>query len=347
MRLLDHVAQSNAAFVVRQNCGKLWRLTGAADFAREVARCPLRYVLTDELVRLCVQLAYSQSEEVCNCLDLLHFPAERLWIEWNEQARSEQLAQVLPRCVSAGDRQLLRGGMLLSADAGGRAASLRTFWLSGAQPGEALLAAVETLVDLDGAATGAAPDALFEGGAVQVSDPEDAHIDALLACASFRLDPAWKNYYDATALLPLVRAQVLARSLTVAFDVPMLLALLLMMSIRAGLPQTTVCLDRLNLKRARLGKRALLEHIEVSCPVFAVSSRGRVSASGTALRLAPRLHHVRGHLVRRYNTVFWRRPHVRGHARLGYVSSRTVELGVPRLPATRAGAAPNAPGNAG
>jgi hypothetical protein len=38
------------------------------------------------------------------------------------------------------------------------------------------------------------------------------------------------------------------------------------------------------------------------------------------------MHHVRGHLVRRYNTVFWRRPHWRGHARLGCVRSRSVEL---------------------
>ena len=52
-------------------------------------------------------------------------------------------------------------------------------------------------------------------------------------------------------------------------------------------------------------------------------------------------------LVRRYNTVFWRRPHVRGHARLGYVNSRTVELGVPQLPATPAGAAPIARDNVG
>lgn len=330
MRLLDLVAQSNAPFVVRQNCGKLWRLIGAADFAPEVARCPLRYVLSDELVRLCVQLAYSQSAQLCDCLDLLHFPAERLWIEWNEQARGEQLAQVLPRCVRAGDRQLLRGGMLLSADAGGRAASLRTFWLSGAQPGEAVLSAVETLIDLDGAPSAAAPAALFEGGAVQVGDPEDAHIDALLACARFRLDPAWKLYYDATAHSLPMRAQVLARSLTVAFDVPVLLALLLMMSMRAGLPQTPVCCARLNLKRARLGRPALLEHIEVSCPVFELQARGRVSDPGTALRLAPRLHHVRGHLVRRHNTVFWRRPHMRGHARLGFVTSRTVELRVPQ-----------------
>ena len=330
MRLLDHLAQSNAAFVVRQSCGKLWRLTGAADFAPAVARCPLRYVLTDELVRLCVELAYSHSEELCDCLDLLHFPAERLWIEWDEQARSDQLGQLLPQCVGASDRQLLRGGMLLSADAGGRAGSLRTFWLSRAQPGEAVLSAVETLIDLDDAPSAAAPAALFEGGAVQVGDPEDAHIDALLGCARFRLDPAWKRYYYATANSPLIRAQVLARSLTVAFDVPMLLALLLMMNMRAGLPQTTVCCARLNLKRARLGKPALLEHIEVSCPVFAMNARARVSNSGTALRLAPRLHHVRGHLVRRHNTVFWRRPHVRGHARLGGVSSRTVELRVPQ-----------------
>jgi hypothetical protein len=38
------------------------------------------------------------------------------------------------------------------------------------------------------------------------------------------------------------------------------------------------------------------------------------------------LHHVRGHIVRRGNKVFWRSPHLRGDARLGVVRSRTVQL---------------------
>lgn len=96
-------------------------------------------------------------------------------------------------------------------------------------------------------------------------------------------------------------AQLLQRSLTIALDVPLLLALLLL-SMRAGLPQTAVCSTRLNAKRAR-------------------------------------------HLVRRYHKVFWRRPHWRGHARLGCVRSRTVELRLPQGLPTPTGTAPAAPGS--
>jgi hypothetical protein len=38
------------------------------------------------------------------------------------------------------------------------------------------------------------------------------------------------------------------------------------------------------------------------------------------------LHHVRGHLVRRDSTVFWRSPHLRGSGRLGQVRTRTIEI---------------------
>ena len=41
-------------------------------------------------------------------------------------------------------------------------------------------------------------------------------------------------------------------------------------------------------------------------------------------RRASRLHHVRGHLVRRGGKIFWRVPHIRGSARSGVIRQRTV-----------------------
>ena len=67
MRPLDHIAQCTDPFLVRQNCADVWRLTGAADFSSAVARCPLRYVLAVELVRACVELAYSEGDELSGC----------------------------------------------------------------------------------------------------------------------------------------------------------------------------------------------------------------------------------------------------------------------------------------
>ena len=54
-------------------------------------------------------------------------------------------------------------------------------------------------------------------------------------------------------------------------------------------------------------------------------------------RRSPRLHHVRGHLVRRDSQVFWRLPHLRGNASRGVVRSRTVCLSFARTAEVTAG----------
>jgi hypothetical protein len=342
VRLLDHIAQSRAPFLVRQQCGDLWQLTSPSDFARPVERCPLRYVLSDDLVRTCNALAYSEGDELSSCLDLLHLPAERLWVEWDEAARRDSLAWLLPECVAGADNGILRAGALICAHPRQRSGSLRTFWLTRAAPQQPLLAAVETLLDFDGPACDTAPETLLDGKAVAVRDPRNGQLDRLLQCAGFRLDAAWQRYYRSVTHDAVLRAEVARCSLAaVAFDVPMLLALFLLMAVRADLVQRPVSPVRLNAKRARLGKHALLEHIEVSSPVFA-AARQRAADSVPSVRRAPRLHHVRGHIVRRRDVVYWRHPHWRGHVRLGSVRSRTVELQVPHCRATRAGRAPGA-----
>ena len=329
MRLLDHIAHCTEPFVVRQDSGGLWRLAGASDFALPLARCPLRYVLSDELVRTCTALAYSEGDELSGCLDLLRIPAEQLWVEWNEAARREELMRALPDCASGATADALRTGILISAHPLGRSGSLRTFWLTRREPQEPLLAAVETLIDLDGGPSTGPPEALLQGEAVAVFDSRNPQVDRVLQCAAFRLEPSWQRYYLSVTASAETRAQVIERSLAaVAFDLPILLALFLLMAVRDDLAQLPVNPLRLNAKRARLGRRPLLEHIELSAPVFASPSVSRdEGARGT--RRGPRFHHVRGHLVRRRNTIYWRGPHWRGHVRLGSVRSRTVELRLP------------------
>lgn len=329
MRLLDHIAQCNAPFLVRQDRGEVWRLTAAADFSESLARCPVRYVLTDELVRACVELAYSEGDELSSCLDLVHLPAEQLWIEWNEPARRAALGGVLPECAPSPENRLERSGVLICADRNGRAGSLRTFFLPSVEPREPVVAALETLLELDGAGAAGPAETVLKGGAVSVCDRESEGVNELLRCARFRLDPAWQRYYQsvlAEPLDPLQGARV-TRLLTesVAFDIPMLLALFLLMTVRADLVQTTVNPERLNRKRARFGRPPLLEHVEVSTPLL-MQAAYRNAEHPAATRSGPRLHHVRGHIVRRCNTVYWRGPHWRGHLRLGQVRSRTVEL---------------------
>jgi hypothetical protein len=330
VRLLDHVVQCTSPFVVRQSCGALWQLTGPKDFAQELDQCPLRYVLADELVRACIELAYAEGDGLSGCLDLIHFPAERLWIEWNAAPEREELSRALRDCPGSQPIELdgSRHGVLIEASADGRIGRLLTFWLPRTEPPEPQLAAVETLIDLDGDLPQAPPAELLEGAEVAVSDHRNPHLDALLQCARYRLLPAWQRYYSAVSHTADERERVIRCSLgTVAFLVPTVLALFLLMAVRPGLPQVPIQLARLNAKRARLGKAPLLEHIEVHCPVFAspVVAPSR-QAAFTTPRTGPRLHHVRGHIVRREDAIFWRRPHWRGHLRVGAVRTRTVTL---------------------
>ena len=342
MRLLDHVAQCTAPFVVQQTCGDVWRLPGPSDYAQQVYRCPLRYVLADDLLRACIDLAYSEGAGLSGCLDLVHIPAEKVWVEWDGAVQREEVTRMLPECPRAENAGNLRQGVLISADSMGRTASFRTFWLAPGPPAEPLMAALETLVDFSGDGSPLpAAEALLDGGSVAIRDPRNAEIDKLLRCASFRLDEAWQRYYAAAARTAAERDEVTRRSLaTVAFDTPMLIALFLLISLRSEIVQIPVSRERLNTKRLRHGRLPLLAHIEVSCPVLACEHRREAAEVPAAARAAPRLHHVRGHIVRREDVVFWRRAHWRGHLRLGSVQSRTVTLQLPARAApaaTRAG----------
>jgi hypothetical protein len=82
-------------------------------------------------------------------------------------------------------------------------------------------------------------------------------------------------------------------------------------------------LERLNKARARSGKAALLQQIEVFAPLLPECSSFGGNGSEPSRR-SRRLHHVRGHLVRRGDKLFWRVPHLRGNARAGSIRTRTV-----------------------
>ena len=64
-------------------------MPGAAAFRNAVRDRPLRYVLSDELVRCATQLAYAEGDRLAGCLDLIQVPARALWVEWSEPARLE------------------------------------------------------------------------------------------------------------------------------------------------------------------------------------------------------------------------------------------------------------------
>jgi hypothetical protein len=320
LRLLDLVAQSTSAAPTLPGG---WAFPGAHQFADAVRTCPLRLVLADDLIQCTTQLAYAEGERLSGCLDLIHVPSQQLWLEWLEATRQSTLHEI--RCTGVCS-SVRRTGVLIAADPAGRAGTMRTFWST--QNEQIYSAALLTGFDLDRVMRPALDiDAVFSGAAFGVVIPVEEALDELLSHVCFRLDPAWADYYRAADLTESQQLLVLREVLgTMAFDMPMILALFLLFAAKDGLQRRAADLERLNRARRRSGKRALLEHIEVRAPIDVGYQYPASLAADVNRRRGPRLHHVRGHIARRGDKVFWRLPHLRGSARLGVVRTRTVQL---------------------
>jgi len=303
-------------------------LPTAERFKGKVCNCPLRYVLSDELVRCATQLAYAEGDRLSACLDLVHIPSQSVWVEWADAPRREALKEI-PALEVQCRSNAQRGGVLVSAAPDCRSGHIRTFW---SMPDDrAYLSPVVTDFNLD-----RQPEAHrsrnFGGwrGDAFLKMEEEPAIDELLAHLRFHFDDEWAGYYGDRCHTEKIRAAVLRSNLgCVAFDGPMLMAFFLLLSARNLLPHQTVRHEKLNRVRQRAGKPALLEHVEICAPLDTPNPSRSVSDSESS-RLSPRLHHVRGHIVRRGATVFWRSPHLRGSARLGRVRTRTVALSFAR-----------------
>lgn len=325
MKLADRLAQFHTPFVVAAGrSGLAHALNNAADCADAVAAAPIRFVLCDDLTRLCTALAYSKGTRTLACADLIRIPARSLWIEWCCQPWQQELS--LHGFPLGGEMRATghRRGVFLQASMDGRRGTLRTFW-SGETDGDVLASSVEAYFDLD-TSEGEEPEP-WPGRSVsplRVCDRGERGEDVLSRCFRFHYEPSWALYYTQSDLSPEQSAALWRHALgTIALDIPVLLAFLLLLATRAGLPQSPRSFDRLNRSRRKSGKAPLLDHIEVRAPLLPEHCRGE-NVTHILARRSPRLHHVRGHLVRRGSQLFWRVPHLRGSARQGALRSRTV-----------------------
>jgi hypothetical protein len=325
MRLADRIAQCRTPFMVQNTRdGTVTRLSGASAFAHEILACPTRYVLCDDLTRLCAALAYSKGTTTLACADLLRVPAQRVWIEWCEAPWLAELARYgfkTDAALGPGGRR----GALIQACASGRQGLLKSFWTTGTTDLDVLASSMEAYFDFDtpeGEAP-AAPD-VSHRPCINVSDRGSGEADILRRCFRFRYEQSWAEYYENAGLTPCQQEAVARHALgTIAIEIPVILTFLLLLSTRPGLPRRPLRLERLNRARSRSGKAPLLPHMEVSAPV--IPDYRPTATAGSGLERRPRrLHHVRGHLMRRGSQLFWRVPHLRGSSRAGVVRTRTV-----------------------
>ena len=306
------------------NAGRSFVVDGAAELAPRLAHCALRYVLTDDLTRLCAELGFSTEDQLTQCLDLVRLPAESLWIEWNEAAElagCREFFREAPLEVSAPGA---RAGMHVRSSSEGRRALVRFVW---SYDGEPVISPFEAAIDFaDHPFRQCALGDLLQGGWVAVSDSCPA-VAELLTVARFRLEPTWADYYRNAVPSPVEAAAVRASLGGPARSIPLLVAFLLLLNSREGVNVRSVDWKTLNRKRVKNGRPPLLSHVEAALALNLPNEcRSMPSEKCAHARFGPRRHHVRGHLVRRSNRVYWRRPHVRGSVWQGEVRSRTVTL---------------------
>jgi hypothetical protein len=321
MRLLDLVSQST---LPPAGLPTGFEIPAPCHFAQIVKGCPLRLVLADDLVRCATLLAYSDGDRLAECLDLIHVPTQSVWVEWSESTRQQVLREI-PNLSEASLVSVKRAGLLVQADKSGRAGTIRTFWST---PDDSVFTgSLITEFDLDTPIRESTDmEAMFDGQPVGVSYLEDPAVDAALNHVQFRFDPAWELYYRRAMLSKDERTAIMRVALACsASDAPMLLALFLLMTAKDGVQRRASDLSRLNQARQRAGRAPLLEHVEACLNLRSVVDSARHDES-TLVRRPTRMHHVRGHLTRRGNKIFWRSSHLRGSARQGLIRTRTISL---------------------
>ena len=334
MRLLDRVARCRVPLIlpsVHDGATPL-EVAGPSRFAAQMAACPLRFVLGDDLTRASAELAFADGARLAGCLDLLRMPAPLMWIEWNDEAHMRVIHETRSTADFDAAAMGRRVGILLQASANGLTAIGRTFWADAARDeiNDVTLSPLETHIDLRGEFADAAhaPDVL-SGGLVDATYGGNSAMTALLDHVRFRFDESWAAYYRDAARNADFKRRLINESIdSVAWDAPFLFAFLLLLSAKDATRSIPVSRVAINRKRLANGRAPLLDHIEVNASLDAVATAD--STDGLSGRQSPRLHHVRGHLVRREQRVFWRVPHLRGSAAQGTVRSRTVCLSFAR-----------------
>jgi hypothetical protein len=324
MRLLDKVAQSAGPTIIETvRDGHTWRLPGADTLADGLQQCPLRYVLHDEVTAVCAQLAFATNTVLSSSIGLLRVPAPRLWLEFVAIAGSK--TSIDRDCVdsetNACPRQ--RVGLLVTCDERGRKGSIDTCWESedGHQPD---LAPFAVEFDFDDELFSRRSYATSDGISLGMTIGNRRDLDGLFNCVRFKLHPEWHRYYRSRSISEIAFRQSLQDALNPLLgDIPFLATFCLLLISKDALHAQPCDRSGINGARARKGRPLLLDHVELTMSLGEAAHTGRQI---DADRSGPRLHFVRGHLVRRQDAIFWRTSHMRGKPEIGSIKTRTVSL---------------------
>ena len=324
MRLLDKVAQTARPTVVGTPAGgTTWHLPGADTLAEEVRQCPLRYVLHDEVTEICTQLAFEAGTVLGSSIALLRVPAPRLWLEFVGIARKRVFTDLGRADDGPNPCPQQRIGLLVTSDERGRKGSIAICWDSDA--GDELdVAPFSIEFDFDDESFSDRCHLSADGASIGVKVGDRPDLGVLYDCVRFKLHPEWHRYYRSRTDSEPGFRQILQVALKPLLeDVPFLATFCLLLVSKGALSPQPCDRSGINKSRARKGRPLLLDHVELT---MNLGDAGLPRGLADAHRSAPRLHFVRGHLVRRHDTIFWRASHMRGKPEIGSISTRTVSL---------------------
>ncbi|MBJ7438385.1 MAG: hypothetical protein JHD35_05090 [Sphingopyxis sp.] len=290
MRLMDCVASCAGKTLHVASGGKIFEIAGASTHADAVRSCPLRYVLDDVVTDVCLQLLDTDRGMLDPANYLLRVPAQQFWVEWFEDR---------PAPDTGGKHRRRNAGLLVNAAPDGRSGTIHSFWKN--DEGETVSSQIIIEFDLDNRPT-------TEPGTIRARHIEFPEFQPLLDCMTFRVDPAWSAYFAALAANQ--REQVMQQCAAITwFDLAFVFAFATVLASKDHIDSQPSDLSRLNRARMKRGKLPLLDHVETR---LYLDNRVASLPGENGVRSAPRLHQVRGHLVRRANLTFWRTTHLRG-----------------------------------
>jgi hypothetical protein len=220
--------------------------------------------------------------------DLIRMPAETFWVEMLQEAERE-----------GGQPDGGRIGVLVHTEQDGRSGFIRHFM---SRP-DGICSEFPAWTEFD--FNKPPPRAANSYGFEHLELP---HLAGLFAHARLHLDTA----PTATGTrVPQIEPATLASKIAKAvwFDLPLLVSFAALLNSPGIVGTRPSDLQRLNRARARRDRLPLLDHVEVQLVLGRQYDRG---VEGGGHRATPRLHYVRGHLVRRGEKTFWRSAHLRG-----------------------------------
>ena len=292
MRLVDMVIQAPRVDAIANQPNI--HITGAGSFADKVATCGLRYILDRRASRQCADVFMGDREAPPLGDDILRLPGRLFWIELFCDGDELELHGV------ATGRRI---GYLVEAAEDGRSGRIVSFAENAL--GQAQLVPGSVSFDLDLPP----PSATMSRRCYRMRHGDVPRVDHMLEHARFEIGEEWTDIPE-RAGIPL-RDWVAQQAEFAWCGLPLIFGFSALKNSRGVLNERKSSLDKLNASRKRVGRPALLDHVEISLNLTPVhGDRSRRAVEGD--RRSPVLHFVRGHQVCRRGSTFWRSSHYRG-----------------------------------